>query len=110
MLDFRMFCCSWLLYRPSYTDIAEWRAVVERLAGFQSAIELARTQAATKVGIHHADGNGGSLIVDGVELDLASGQSPIADVSLSLGRGESALLSGPFGVGKSTLLRAVAGI
>jgi len=83
---------------------------VERLAGFQSAIELARTQAATKVGIHHADGNGGSLIVDGVELDLASGQPPIADVSLSLGRGESAFLSGPFGVGKSTLLRAVAGI
>ena len=94
----------------SYTDIAEWRAVVERLAGFQSAIELARTQAATKVGIQHADGNSGSLIVDGVELDLPSGQPLIAEVSLSLGRGESALLSGPSGVGKSTLLRAIAGI
>jgi putative ATP-binding cassette transporter len=94
----------------SYTDIAAWRAVVERLAGFQRALELAHTQAATKVGIHHADGNGGGLIVDGVELDLPDGQPLLADVSLSLRRGESALLSGPSGVGKSTLLRAIAGI
>jgi putative ATP-binding cassette transporter len=94
----------------SYTDIAAWRAVVERLAGFQSALEPAHIQAAAKVGIHRVDGNGGGLIVDGVELDLPSGQPLIADVSLSLGRGESALLSGPSGVGKSTLLRAIAGI
>ena len=94
----------------SYTDIAEWRAVVERLAGFQNALELAHTQAATKIGIHHADGNGKSLIVTGVELDLPGGQPLIANVNLSLGRGESALLSGPSGVGKSTLLRAIAGI
>ncbi len=97
-------------YFSSYTDIAAWRAVVERLAGFQSALELAHIQAATKVGIHHADGNGGGLIVDGVELDLPGGQPLIADVNLSLRRGESALLSGPSGAGKSTLLRAIAGI
>jgi vitamin B12/bleomycin/antimicrobial peptide transport system ATP-binding/permease protein len=94
----------------SYTDIAAWRAVVERLAGFQSALELAHIQAATKAGIHYAEGNGGGLVVDGVELDLPGGQPLLADVSLSLGRGESALLSGPSGVGKSTLLRAIAGI
>jgi putative ATP-binding cassette transporter len=94
----------------SYTDIAAWRAVVERLAGFQSALKLAHIQAATKVGIHHADGNGGGLIVDRVELDLPGGQPLIADVSLALGRGETALLSGQSGVGKSTLLRAIAGI
>jgi len=85
----------------SYPDIAAWRAVVERLAGFQSALELAHIQAARKVGIHYADANGGGLIVDGVELDLPGGQPLIADVNLSLGRGESALLSGPSGVGKS---------
>jgi vitamin B12/bleomycin/antimicrobial peptide transport system ATP-binding/permease protein len=94
----------------SYTDIAAWRAVVERLVGFQSALELAHIQAAKEAGIHHADGNDGGLIVDRVELDRPDGQPLIANVSLSLGRGESALLSGPSGVGKSTLLRAIAGI
>jgi len=94
----------------SYTDIAAWRAVVERLSGFQNALELAHTQASKKFGIHHADGNGGGLIVDNVELDLPDGQPLIAEVSLSLGRGESALMSGPSSVGKSTLLRAIAGI
>jgi putative ATP-binding cassette transporter len=94
----------------SYTDIAAWRAVVERLAGFESALELAHNQTATQVGIHHADGNGAGLIVDGLELDLPGGQPLIEDVNLSLGPGESALLSGPSGVGKSTLLRAIAGI
>jgi len=94
----------------SYTDIAAWRAVVERLAGFSRAIELAHTPAAPKAGIHHPDGNGGGLIVDRVELDLPGGQPLITNVSLSLGCGESALLSGPSGVGKSTLLRAIAGI
>jgi len=94
----------------SYTDIAAWRAVVERLAGFRSALELAHIQAATKAGIHHADGTGGSVIVNDLELDLPGGQPLIAGVNLSLRRGESALLSGPSGVGKSTLLRAIAGI
>lgn len=73
----------------SYTDIAAWRAVVERLAGFDRAIELAQIPAATKVGIHHADGNGGGLIVDRVELDLPGGQPLITNVNLSPGRGES---------------------
>jgi putative ATP-binding cassette transporter len=94
----------------SYTDIAVWRAVVERLAGFKSALKTAHIQAAMKSGIHRVDNNGGGLIVDHVELDLPSGQPLISDVSLSLGRGESALLSGPSGVGKSTLFRAIAGI
>ena len=94
----------------SYTDIATWRSVVERLAGFQRALERERVQRASGAGIRHGDRDTGGLNVDGVELDLPSGRPLIADVNLSLGRGESALLSGPSGAGKSTLLRAVAGI
>ncbi|HXA04185.1 MAG TPA: ABC transporter ATP-binding protein/permease [Bryobacteraceae bacterium] len=94
----------------SYTDIAAWRSVVERLTGFQAAIERARLQAPTRAGIRHGERDGGGLSVDGVELDLPSGKPLIADVNLLLGRGDSALLSGPSGAGKSTLLRAIAGI
>jgi putative ATP-binding cassette transporter len=94
----------------SYTDIAEWRSVVERLAGFESALELARTQTATDSGIHHSRDDGEDLIVDGLDIELPGGRTLIANVNLSIAPGESVLLSGPSGAGKSTLLRAIAGI
>jgi putative ATP-binding cassette transporter len=93
----------------SYTDIATWRSIVERLVGFRHALDRANIQTAAGGGIRRA-GDGGGLIVDGVALDLPDGQPLIADVNLSLGRGDSALLRGPSGSGKSTLLRAIAGI
>jgi putative ATP-binding cassette transporter len=94
----------------SYADIAAWRSVVERLAGFEHAIERVRMQAATSSGIRFADGDAACLAVEGVELNLPSGQPLIAGVNLSLARGDTALLWGPSGAGKSTLVRAIAGI
>jgi putative ATP-binding cassette transporter len=94
----------------SYTDIASWRSVVERLSGFQSGLESARIQIGAAASIHRTEQNGDDVLVNGVELDLPGGQPLIADVNLSLKRGERALVTGPSGVGKSTLLRAIAGI
>jgi putative ATP-binding cassette transporter len=94
----------------SYTDIAEWRSVVERLAGFERALDRVRSQAANGGGIARTDGDGAGLALEGVELDLPDGQPLVAGVNLSLGPGDTTLLGGPSGVGKSTLLRAIAGI
>src|SRR5512132_244721 len=94
----------------SYSDIAEWRAVVERLAGFEHALERVRMEVATNGGIRRADGEAARMAVEGIGLDLPSGQPLIANVNLSLVRGDTALLSGPSGAGKSTLVRAIAGI
>jgi putative ATP-binding cassette transporter len=94
----------------SYTDIAAWRSVVERLVGFERALEHVRSQAATLGGIARTDGDARRLTLEGVELDLPDGQPLVAGVNLSLAAGETALLGGPSGAGKSTLLRAIAGI
>jgi putative ATP-binding cassette transporter len=94
----------------SYTDIAAWRSVVERLTGFERALEVVHIQAATSAGIRHTAWDGEDLIVDSVELDLPGGQPLVADVNFTLGRGDSVLLGGSSGAGKSTLLRAIAGI
>ena len=55
----------------SYTELAEWRAVVERLAGFGRAIERAHAEAAVE-GIRRTEQDGAALAlkdVDGRVLD-----------------------------------------
>jgi vitamin B12/bleomycin/antimicrobial peptide transport system ATP-binding/permease protein len=94
----------------SYSEIAAWRAVVERLAGFEHALEHVRLQAATNGVIRRAGGEAARLAVEGMALDLPSGHPLLADVNLSLARGDTVLLWGPSGAGKSTLIRAIAGI
>lgn len=94
----------------SYTDIAEWRSVVQRLVGFEEALDRVRAQAGARDGIRREDGDATTLAVENVDLALPGGTALISGVNLALARGESALLSGPSGAGKSTLIRAIAGI
>ncbi len=94
----------------SYTDIAEWRSVVQRLVGFEEALDRVRAQAAARAGIRREAGDAPTLAVENVDLALPGGTALISGVNLALARGESALLSGPSGAGKSTLIRAIAGI
>jgi putative ATP-binding cassette transporter len=94
----------------SYTDIAEWRSVVQRLVGFGEALDRVRAQAAARDGIRREDADAPMLAVENVDLALPGGTALISGVNLALARGESALLSGPSGTGKSTLIRAIAGI
>ena len=94
----------------SYRVIAEWCSVVERLSGFERALERVRIQAATDGSVRLADGDATYLTVEGLDLDLPDGQPLIANVNLSLLRGDTVLLGGASGSGKSTLFRAIAGI
>ena len=94
----------------SYKQIAEWCSVVERLSGFERALERVRIQAATGSGVRRDDGDVTHLTVEGVDLYLPDGQPLIANVNLSLLRGDTVLLGGASGSGKSTLFRAFAGI
>jgi vitamin B12/bleomycin/antimicrobial peptide transport system ATP-binding/permease protein len=94
----------------SYKQIAEWCSVVERLAGFELALERVRIRAAADGGVRHVDDGTAHVTVEGVDLHLPDGQPLIANVNLSLQRGDTVLLGGASGSGKSTLVRAIAGI
>ncbi len=94
----------------AYTDIATWRSVVARLVGFDAAIERVRRDAGAREGIRVARAPADALTVEGVELDLPDGQRLLSGVTLTVGPGDSVLLTGPSGSGKSTLFRAIAGI
>ena len=93
----------------SYKEIAAWSAVVERLAGFERALERVRRQS-TESGVRVAAGRPTHLTVEGVDLYLPDGQPLMANINLSLRQGDTVLLGGASGSGKSTLVRAIAGI
>jgi putative ATP-binding cassette transporter len=94
----------------AFTEIAEWRAVVERLAGFREATQRAHDLESSGARVHRAEGEASQLSLDGVTLELPDGQRLLDGAHASLRAGESVLISGPSGAGKSTLFRAIAGI
>lgn len=96
---------SWLV--TNYSELAAWRATVERLAGFERALQLVH---AASGGIRVEEGAGGAMALNGVTVALPDGRTLLRDASVSLVPGQALLLEGASGVGKSTLFRALAGI
>jgi putative ATP-binding cassette transporter len=93
----------------SYTDIATWLAVTERLAGFQRRLlAIQDSTGALQELVTRRRGTG--LAVRDVELDLPDGIPLLREVTFKANLGEGILITGPSGSGKSTLLRAIAGI
>jgi len=94
-----------------YRTLAEWRAVVARLDGFETAIVSATTLANAGDSIGVVSSSGGKAIDLGqLMVRLPNGTPLVSADGLSLRGGERTLLTGPSGSGKSTLFRAIAGI
>jgi putative ATP-binding cassette transporter len=93
----------------SYTTIAEYQSVVERLSGFTNRIdEIAAEQAAAHaIEIEHG---GGGIAVEALDLELPDGAPLHHDIALAADPGQPLLITGPSGTGKSTVLRAIAGL
>lgn len=99
---------SWFVY--AYTGLAAWKATVDRLTSFQGALAEIKQRNHAPGGIAVARAKREVLRLSGLDLALPEGTPLIKAVDLEVGPGESLLISGPSGIGKSTLFRAVAGI
>jgi vitamin B12/bleomycin/antimicrobial peptide transport system ATP-binding/permease protein len=93
----------------AYADIVAWLAVTERLAGFDRQLQELHDPRPTGPGINIRR-SGVSVSVEDLDLDLPDGSALLRGVSCQPLRGSALLISGPTGTGKSTLLRAIAGI
>lgn len=93
-----------------YRKLAEWRAVVARLDGFEMSIASSRHLAASPESVHVAAGPGEAIELRQLQVRLPHGEPVVAADAISLRDGERTLINGPSGSGKSTLFRAIAGI
>jgi putative ATP-binding cassette transporter len=96
---------SWFI--SAFTDLAAWKASVNRLAGFHAAVNAAHDDLS---GITSTPNNVGAILIDGVRLDLPDGHALTSPLSVDIELGQRILIAGPSGCGKSTLIRAIAGV
>jgi vitamin B12/bleomycin/antimicrobial peptide transport system ATP-binding/permease protein len=97
---------SWFV--DFYQTLATWRATVERLTTFYSAIEVARREAFK--GVHPEAQTGDGYALHDATIALPGGQVLLEHTDIALAAGRPILISGRSGAGKSTLFRAFAGI
>ena len=94
-----------------YRTLAEWRAVVARLDGFEMAITSAATLATGADSIDVVSKVGSNKIdLEQLLVRLPNGTPLVSADSFSILGNERTLVTGPSGAGKSTLFRAIAGI
>ena len=92
----------------SYSSLANWHAVVDRLRFFEQSMDEVRVIRETHYQIERK--NGPRLIVRDLNVRLPDGRELIHRLELDMRRGERLLIMGSSGGGKSTLVRALAGI
>jgi vitamin B12/bleomycin/antimicrobial peptide transport system ATP-binding/permease protein len=94
----------------AYRSLAEWRAVIERLAGFDESIANARAAAINPPVVTLRPGETSALSFKDLSVRLPQSTPLVTASDISIGLGEHVLVSGPSGAGKSTLFRALAGV
>ena len=110
---------SWFI--NAFTTLADWKASINRLAGFNLAVEQAQQQGVQQPGqtggvisviASDSDSNSNSeaIVLKQLSLHLPDGQALIVGVNAMIAPAQRILVSGPSGCGKSTLFRAIADI
>ena len=92
---------GWFIY--AYRDIAEWSATVDRLTGFERALGTPLPQASFE-----NPRRDDALSVVGA-LQTVQGDNLLKDLAFKANPGELTVVKGASGIGKSTLMRALAG-
>lgn len=95
----------------AYSKIAEWKAVMDRLAQFEEAMHHVddHHDAKAKIGMTVLPGDD-RLTIEDLLLRLPGGEAMAAIGHVDLSRGDRLLVSGASGTGKSSLFRALSGL
>jgi putative ATP-binding cassette transporter len=94
----------------AYAELAEWRAVVDRLTGFVDDMESSEIVRSNEKLIINSSNAGNALVFTNLQINLPDGRNLLQEFYLRLNQGDTMLVVGASGAGKSTLLRTLAGI
>jgi putative ATP-binding cassette transporter len=94
----------------AYAELAEWRAVVDRLTGFVDDMESAQIVRSSEKLEVTSSKTETALVFTDLHVNLPDGRNLLQEFYLRLNKGDSMLVVGASGAGKSTLLRTLAGI
>ena len=97
---------SWFVYR--YETLAEWKATVDRLIGFEQA--LSEVAATLPAGLTRQEVTGDGIHLEQFSLYQPDNTEILQDITLHFPPRSRTLISGPSGCGKTTFFRAINGL
>ena len=98
---------SWFV--DNYSSLAAWRATTDRLTSFDDSMQAIADGRPSLIATNIIAASG-SLNTHNLTVRLPTGQTLLSGESLAVRPGDSVLIKGPSGSGKSSLFRSLAGI
>jgi len=94
----------------AYSDIADWKAVLNRLAGFDASMDWAKGLDSEAPRVQLVSDGGTAMAADELTVSLPTGEEIVHASGLAIGPAERVLVTGPSGSGKTSLFRALGGV
>ncbi len=93
-----------------YRSLAEWKAVIDRLSGFDASVAAGHAAAARPGAVKLVAQGAPAVEVHDLAVRLPNGTPLVTAGDFAIRSGDRLLVAGPTGAGKSTLFRTIAGV
>jgi putative ATP-binding cassette transporter len=94
----------------NFSQIADWRATLLRVANFRRAVVTTDVQHEVESHITYAEGIAGRVVIEGLEVASAGGHDALREKMVEVRSGERLLILSEPGTNKTLLFRALAGL
>ncbi|MDE2263666.1 MAG: ABC transporter ATP-binding protein/permease [Gammaproteobacteria bacterium] len=94
----------------NFSQIADWRATLLRVANFRRAVQTTDVKHEVESHITYAEGEAGRIVIEGLEVSSPAGRDMLRERTVEVRAGERLLIVGEPGTNKTLLFRALAGL
>ncbi len=94
----------------NFSQIADWRATLLRVANFRRAVVTTDVKHEVESHITYAEGIAGRVTIEGLEVSSAGGRDMLRERTVEVRTGERLLIVGEPGTNRTLLFRALAGL